>query len=200
MERTEAAHHGSLTCPTCRRRVEDAAVDEGELCRKCLALHHRDCWEGKCGACGARGTTSALAPPAGESTSAAPALPKPRKTTRTRAPRSVYATLKLAANIAWLATYVVAFVAFFIAFSLGVHFSLFVQDLPLWLRILLYPHFIISFPVLVLNLVDALLRMAHDERPGKAPVILAALGFVTGGLTSFIYFAIWGWKPLDPGA
>ncbi len=200
MERIGTADHGSLTCPSCRRPVADAAVDEGELCRKCLALHHRECWKGKCGACGARGTTSAVAPPASESTSAAPALPKPRKTTRTRAPRSVYATLKIAANLAWLATYVVAFVAFFIAFSSGVRFSLFVQDLPLWLRILLYPHLIISFPVLVLNLVDALLRVAHDERPGKAPVILAALGFVTGGLTSFIYFAIWGRKPLDPGA
>jgi hypothetical protein len=131
--------------------------------------------------------------------SSAPAPPKPKKTTRTRAPRSAYATLKLAANLGWLAAYVVASAALVVALSFGVHVSLFFGDLPLWLRIAVTPHLVLGFPVTVLNLVDALLRMTREEKPGKAPVVLAVLGFLTGGLTSFIYFAIWGRRPLPSG-
>src|SRR2546423_5940666 len=50
-ERTLEVHGSPTRCPYCHDTC--SPEDDAVICGSCLARHHRDCWEDRCGTCGA---------------------------------------------------------------------------------------------------------------------------------------------------
>ena len=184
-ERTSTDQSQVPPCPACRATLDDAAIEKAHLCNKCLALHHEACWSGVCGACGAR-------------PSAIVALPEKRKPSRRTGGRAPWETLKLVAAVAWLLSFVVANLALVVAWNAGWALNPF-KGMPVILELLLAPYQITALALVVITTVDSVLRGIARERGTGWPILIALLGFCTGGVSSFAYYLGWGRNPIsDP--
>lgn len=176
-------------CPYCHDGFDEAALERSVVCHACLSRHHSDCWEGSCASCQS-------ARPLTVGTPATIAVSAPRDAS---ARRTGFERVKHWVNYGWLASFLLCFVALFVALILeaaappGPP-----REPPAIFMITTFLCALSVFPLVVVNTMDAAARKAHDEDFGVGPGLLALGGLLSAGFTSFAYHLVWGRFPLPP--
>jgi hypothetical protein len=192
-----------IRCPYCHDDVAAEEVEAALVCQQCLARHHRECWVEGCANCGHVTPLGALD---GDALSAAneealPLLPLlGERSPQLRFARGqAFEAAKRWSNRAYAMAMALAFVSPFIGLVLGDLHTLAEQIFFFCVALAS----LTTFPILVLNTLDAYRRSRTDPEVGWFQVALALGGLCSAGLTSFAYYLRWGHEPLpehlEPG-
>lgn len=164
-------------CPYCHSSVE-ASEAEAIVCATCLSRHHRECWTGECASCRATGALGRVeAGPVAE-----------RR----------YEKAMAIVNHAFVAVFCLQLIALPLSFPYILSAKP-AEGLPpalLPMMILGMLGGLIGTLASIIDVYDAAKR--HRRESSAVPLILAILGFLTGGITSIVYYYGWGRKPM-PG-
>lgn len=173
-------------CPYCHDSIQPDGLEQAVVCGQCLARHHRDCWDGRCGACSATVALGRL--DLGVAVAAGDA-------------RAPYERLKRALNLAFIAGFLLCIVAALVGVAIfGPGEVEQAGELPpmgaLPMMIMSLLTALIALPMIAVNSYDALVRRARDPSTSMLAPLLALAGIVTGGFSAVGYWARWGWQPL----
>ncbi len=92
-------------------------------------------------------------------------------------------------------TFIIGNVALMTAWSLGWALNPF-RGMPFVLYVFLIPCHIATLALVAVTTTDAVLRGLARERMSGWPIVIAVLGILTTGISSFAYYLGWGRMPI----